>query len=65
MKLTQGLMSAISAGTLIYASCVEMLAGDFVMTGNSSDAEDVGGVSAKVIALCSVGLGVLGMGMVG
>jgi zinc transporter 1/2/3 len=64
MKLTQGLMSAISAGTLIYASCVEMLAGDFVMTGNSS-AEDVGGVAAKVIALCSVGLGVLGMGMVG
>ena len=27
----QGLMSAISAGMLIYAACVEMLAADFVM----------------------------------
>jgi len=31
MKLTQGLMSAISAGMLIYSACVEMLAGDFIM----------------------------------
>lgn len=31
MKFTQGLMSAVSAGMLIYAACVEMLAGDFVM----------------------------------
>ena len=30
MYLTQGLMSAISAGMLIYAATVEMLAGDFV-----------------------------------
>ncbi|KAF9267154.1 Zinc/iron permease [Marasmius fiardii PR-910] len=30
MLLTQGLMSAISAGMLIYAGTVEMLAGDFV-----------------------------------
>jgi len=30
MYLTQGLMSAISAGMLIYASTVEMIAGDFV-----------------------------------
>jgi solute carrier family 39 (zinc transporter), member 1/2/3 len=30
MELIQGLMSAISAGMLIYASCVEMLGGDFV-----------------------------------
>lgn len=28
--LTQGLMSAISAGMLIYAATVEMMAGDFV-----------------------------------
>ena len=27
----QGVMSAMSAGMLIYAACVEMLAGDFVM----------------------------------
>jgi len=31
MKLTQGVMSALSAGMLIYAACVEMLAGDFIM----------------------------------
>ncbi|KAG6853197.1 hypothetical protein C0991_006186 [Blastosporella zonata] len=30
MRLTQGLMSGISAGMLIYAATVEMLAGDFV-----------------------------------
>ncbi|SJL13618.1 uncharacterized protein ARMOST_17064 [Armillaria ostoyae] len=30
MLLTQGLMSAISAGMLIYAATVEMIAGDFV-----------------------------------
>ncbi|KAJ4493675.1 ZIP zinc transporter-domain-containing protein [Lentinula edodes] len=30
MLLTQGLMSAISAGMLIYAATVEMMAGDFV-----------------------------------
>jgi zinc transporter 1/2/3 len=30
MYLTQGLMSAISAGMLIYVSTVEMIAGDFV-----------------------------------
>lgn len=30
MLLTQGLMSAISAGLLIYAATVEMIAGDFV-----------------------------------
>ncbi|EIN04493.1 Zinc/iron permease [Punctularia strigosozonata HHB-11173 SS5] len=31
MRLWQGIMSAVSAGMLIYAACVEMLAGDFVM----------------------------------
>ena len=31
LTFTQGLMSAISAGMLIYAATVEMLAGDFVM----------------------------------
>ncbi|KAF5313961.1 hypothetical protein D9611_006868 [Ephemerocybe angulata] len=30
MKLTQGIMSAVSAGMLIYAATVEMIAGDFV-----------------------------------
>ncbi|KAH8111618.1 Zinc/iron permease [Phellopilus nigrolimitatus] len=31
MKRTQGLMSAFSAGMLVYAACVEMLAADFVL----------------------------------
>ncbi|KAI0074571.1 Zip-domain-containing protein [Panus rudis PR-1116 ss-1] len=31
LRLVQGLMSALSAGMLIYAACVEMLAGDFMM----------------------------------
>lgn len=30
MALTQGLLSAVSAGMLIYAATVEMIAGDFV-----------------------------------
>ncbi|KAI5116903.1 hypothetical protein M0805_000798 [Coniferiporia weirii] len=30
LQLTQGLMSALSAGTLVYAACVELLAADFV-----------------------------------
>ncbi|KAF8063393.1 ZIP zinc transporter-domain-containing protein [Lyophyllum atratum] len=37
MHLTQGLMSAISAGMLIYAATVEMLAGDFVFGDVSGD----------------------------
>ena len=31
LMLVQGVMSAVSAGMLIYAACVETLAGDFVM----------------------------------
>lgn len=31
MKITQGVMAAVSAGMLIYAASVEMLAGDFIM----------------------------------
>ena len=31
MKLTRGVMAAVSAGMLIYAASVEMLAGDFIM----------------------------------
>ena len=31
MKLIEGTMAAVSAGMLIYAACVEMIAGDFVM----------------------------------
>ncbi|KAH8105241.1 Zinc/iron permease [Cristinia sonorae] len=31
LKLTEGVLSAVSSGMLIYAACVEMLAGDFIM----------------------------------
>jgi solute carrier family 39 (zinc transporter), member 1/2/3 len=61
LTLTQGLMSAISAGMLIYAACVEMLAGDFVM--------DIGlwrsGVWKQAVAVVSLAVGVVGMACVG
>ena len=54
-------MSAISAGMLIYAACVEMLAGDFLM--------DVGlwrsGFWKQVVAVVSLAVGVVGMASVG
>jgi len=37
MNLTQGLLSAISAGMLIYAATVEMLGGDFVFGDVAGD----------------------------
>ncbi|KIK64188.1 hypothetical protein GYMLUDRAFT_40474 [Collybiopsis luxurians FD-317 M1] len=49
MLLTQGLMSAISAGMLIYAATVEMMAGDFVFGnlggGGGGHGHDHGGHS--------------------
>lgn len=61
LKLIQGLMSAISAGMLIYAACVEMLAGDFVMDPllwRSS-------IKRQVLAMGSVFMGVAGMALIG
>lgn len=61
LKLIQGLMSAISAGMLIYAACVEMLAGDFVMDPllwRSS-------IRRQVLAVVSVFAGVAGMAVIG
>ncbi|KAE9384350.1 hypothetical protein BT96DRAFT_1099069 [Gymnopus androsaceus JB14] len=78
MLLTQGLMSSISAGLLIYSATVEMIAGDFVFgnlgghgTGthgsglSHADAEE--GVSPKrrILAVGSLLAGVLAMGMIG
>jgi zinc transporter 1/2/3 len=40
MNLTQGLLSAVSAGMLIYAATVEMLAGDFVFGDVAGDHHD-------------------------
>jgi len=61
MRLAQGIMSAISAGMLTYAACVEMLAGDFVMDPilwRSS-------VGKQALALFSLAAGVTAMALVG
>ncbi len=54
-------MSAISAGMLIYAACVEMLAGDFVMDAHlwrssiRRQALASGSLFAGVIAMAAIG----------
>ncbi|RDX45722.1 Zinc/iron permease [Lentinus brumalis] len=59
--LVQGVMSAISAGMLIYAACVEMLAGDFVMDAHlwrssiRRQALALGSLFAGVIAMAAIG----------
>ena len=60
-KLTQGLLCAVSAGMLIYVSCVEMLAGDFVMDSNLWRSA----VWRQILALGSLMVGVVGMSVVG
>ncbi|KAF9496925.1 Zinc/iron permease [Pleurotus eryngii] len=62
LRLTQGLMSAISAGMLIYAACVEMLAADFVNDPHMH--MGVGGVRRQAVALGSLLCGVLLMTLV-
>ncbi|KAG9225447.1 hypothetical protein CCMSSC00406_0002950 [Pleurotus cornucopiae] len=62
LRLTQGLMSAISAGMLIYAACVEMLAADFVNDPHMH--MGVGGVRRQAVALSSLLGGVLLMTLV-
>ena len=59
--LVQGVMSAISAGMLIYAACVEMLAGDFVMDAHLWRAP----VPRQALALASLLLGVAAMASIG
>ena len=61
MRLVQGLMSALSSGMLIYASCIEMLAGDFIMDQQLK----IGPVRAQMIALVSLVAGVIGMAGIG
>ena len=59
--LAQGVMSAISAGMLIYAACVEMLAGDFVMDAHLWRSS----VRRQVLALVSLFMGVFAMAAIG
>ena len=61
MILVQGVMSAISAGMLIYAACVEMLAGDFVMDAHLWRSS----VRRQMLALGSLFAGVLAMAAIG
>ncbi|GJJ14228.1 hypothetical protein Clacol_008490 [Clathrus columnatus] len=59
--LIRGLMCALSAGMLMYASAVEMLAGDFVM---SSEMRQLS-LGKQIIALGSLILGTCAMAVIG
>ncbi|CAE6447764.1 unnamed protein product [Rhizoctonia solani] len=59
--LVRGLASAVSAGLLIYASCVELLAGDFVAEPKMRQA----GLKRQAGALGSLLAGAAGMAIIG
>ena len=61
MKLTQGVMAAVSAGMLIYAASVEMLAGDFIMDPSLWKS----GVGKQALALISLLVGATAMAFIG
>jgi hypothetical protein len=61
MKLTQGVMAAVSAGMLIYAASVEMLAGDFIMDPSLWKS----GVGKQALALISLLVGASAMAIIG
>ncbi|KAI0631534.1 Zinc/iron permease [Trametes polyzona] len=61
LMLVQGVMSAISAGMLIYAACVEMLAGDFVMDAHLWRSS----IRRQILALTSLFAGVAAMAAIG
>jgi len=54
-------MSGASAGLLIYAGCVELLAGDFVMDADMRKAS----LGRQVVAVVSLACGALAMALVG
>ena len=61
MKFIEGLLSAVSAGMLIYAACVEMLAADFVLNATSwrhapgKQVLAIGSLLAGVAAMSALG----------
>ncbi|KAI0065164.1 Zinc/iron permease [Artomyces pyxidatus] len=61
LKVIEGLMSAISAGMLIYAACVEMLAGDFVLDPTLWRS----GFRRQLLALVSLVAGATAMALLG
>lgn len=56
----RGSMAAVSAGLLIYASCVELLAGDFVMDVDLRRSP----VTRQVLAVVSLLAGAFGMALI-
>lgn len=56
----RGVMAAISAGLLIYASCVELLAGDFVMDADLRKSPR----GRQTLAVISLLAGAVGMAMI-
>ena len=56
VPLAQGITSAVSAGTLIYASGVELLAGDFIHSDLRQSS-----IGRQVLALISLMAGAAGM----
>ncbi|KAH9016453.1 Zinc/iron permease [Lactarius pseudohatsudake] len=56
-KVAEGVLSAVSAGMLIYAACVEMLAADFVLDPTLWRSSK----GRQALALASVGMGAAGM----
>ena len=59
VKVAEGVLCAVSAGMLIYAACVEMLAADFVMNQTLWHASK----GRQVLALASVGMGATAMAL--
>ncbi|KIJ47923.1 hypothetical protein M422DRAFT_28711 [Sphaerobolus stellatus SS14] len=59
--LTRGLMCALSAGMLIYAAAVEMLAGDFVLNSEMRQLS----IRKQALGLISLVLGTVAMGIIG
>lgn len=57
LKIAEGVLCAVSAGMLIYAACVEMLAADFVLDPTLWRASR----GRQVLALASVASGATGM----
>ncbi|EKM51120.1 uncharacterized protein PHACADRAFT_102906 [Phanerochaete carnosa HHB-10118-sp] len=61
VRRVQGFMSAMSAGMLVYAACVEMLAGDFVMDAMMWRSS----LRRQVLALFALFMGVCAMSFIG
>jgi zinc transporter 1/2/3 len=64
LKLVQGIMAALSAGLLIYAGTVEMLAADFVLAAGP-DGLARAHPARQALAIASLLAGAAGMSIIG